>query len=461
MRCLAFLFSIALLLTACTALSTTTIDELATRGDDARGIEYALPLGLVSVAVTVVPSTAVFTLTLGAPKFVADPKHRYLLQYRPLPNYADKISVSMQPGSPFFKQVKADTTDQTAEIIVALLGKTYPISYEAGSDEIPLGTQSIDLSDPEQVKRAVLALNKAVVGFARAQSECPPPSQAAPPQPKTTSPGPATSAVKTQAAAGKAAPGNASKGTGAAGPPAGKGSSPGVISPGAPAPEAPPPGGTATPLPAPDPVSSQPQSGLKPCVVYKDIADRGENWLAGAAGAEPIVALYVKMPQPIPSAGPADCGEGICYRPKEPYLVRYMIDGVVGSTIIYLPNHASLVSIDIRRAFFINKVQTIDFNADGSLNKLSINKESELLAISKLPVDVISAITDALRLRVKVLSAETQTVKNQTDLLKAQQQLAAAEKAASTKPKEVAGKATSLPPNVLTGLAAQGVRRPD
>src|SRR5262245_33746790 len=89
-----FVFSsIALLYSGCTVLSTTTIDEVGRSGESARGIDYALPLGLVAVAVTVVPSTAVLTLSISNPKYVADPRHRYLLQYRPLSNYADNITV--------------------------------------------------------------------------------------------------------------------------------------------------------------------------------------------------------------------------------------------------------------------------------------------------------------------------------------------------------------------------------
>ena len=454
---------VVLLCAGCAALSTTTIDDVARNGDPARGIDYALPYGLVSIAASVVPATAVFTLSISEPKFVADPNHRYLLQYHPLPNYEDKITVTMHPGSPFFQKITADTTDKTADAIVALLGKQQVATQAAlENNAIPIATQTVDLAQPEQVARAAEALSEAVIGFARDQSECP---AAAPTPAPAPQPAPAPGSTPPDGKSGTAVP--APKvATQAAAKAAGKGNPPATGNPAdhaAPNPAATPDkADVSTPAPthanvdSPGLVSSQPQSGLPVCKVYQDIVTRGEAWLAGDPQSEPIVSLKVRLPHPIPAAGPADCGEGICYRPKEPYLVGYAIDGVVNSAIIYLPNRATLVSLDIHRAFFVNKVQTIEFADDGSLSKLSITKDSELLAISKLPLDVVDAITDALKLRVRTLQNQTKSATAKADLIKANAQLAAAQKAAANQGNQVAGTAKSVPPAVASSSSVIG-----
>src|SRR5690606_19061242 len=93
--------------------------------------------------------------------------------------------------------------------------------------------------------------------------------------------------------------------------------------------------------------------------------------------------------------------------------------------LVDLPNREEIVSVDVRRAFSIKKVQTMNFDR-GVLTKLHIDKESELLAVSKLPVEVLSAVADGLKIRVSVTTEEKNLLQREADLLKAEAALAAA-----------------------------------
>jgi hypothetical protein len=116
-----------------------------------------------------------------------------------------------------------------------------------------------------------------------------------------------------------------------------------------------------------------------------------------------LIELAVEYPQVVEVATvPVDCSAGLCYRGKEPYVVRYGVDGVKGAIIVELPNRAPIVEIDITRAFFVQKVQKIQFDNNGFLWKANVKKYSELKAVATLPIEVIKAISDVLPLRLRI-----------------------------------------------------------
>jgi hypothetical protein len=88
-----------------------------------------------------------------------------------------------------------------------------------------------------------------------------------------------------------------------------------------------------------------------------------------------------------------------------------------------LPNRAELIGIDITRAFLVQKVQEIQFDDSGFLSNVKINKQSELLAASKLPLAVIDAVASGLALRVETIQSQRDLALKQAKLLEAQAKL--------------------------------------
>jgi hypothetical protein len=180
----------------------------------------------------------------------------------------------------------------------------------------------------------------------------------------------------------------------------------------------------------PDRAKPAEEPRAKACEIFEELAVRGRAWRRQSHKARPLISLDLRQPDQIDVATPADCTVGLCYRPVEPFFLTFSLDDVVESKTILLPNLAAPVALDIRRAFFVQKVTTIDFDeATGLLALLTIDKKSELLEISKLPISVLEAITQALRLRVKFYDSQASNAAADAELIKAKAQL---QKARST-----------------------------
>ncbi len=123
-----------------------------------------------------------------------------------------------------------------------------------------------------------------------------------------------------------------------------------------------------------------------------------------------------------------NCSAGLCYRVKEPYIVKYIIDGVRGAQIVYLPNKAPVVEIDITRAFFVQKIQNIEFDGNGFLKTATVNKLSELQAVAALPIAVITAINEALPLRLNIQNQQVDLAQKRLAELDAREAVADARK---------------------------------
>mgnify|MGYP007067078489 FL=1 len=136
-----------------------------------------------------------------------------------------------------------------------------------------------------------------------------------------------------------------------------------------------------------------------------------------------MIRLAVDEPPPADTQVAADCTVGLCYRVKEPFLVRSLVDGIPSSEIVYLPNKVPLIEIDVRRAILVQKIQKIDFDANGFLKSAYVKKDSELLAASKVPLAIMTAISSALPLRLTIQQKQVELAQKRVAEAQAKRQL--------------------------------------
>jgi hypothetical protein len=86
---------------------------------------------------------------------------------------------------------------------------------------------------------------------------------------------------------------------------------------------------------------------------------------------------------------------GIYYRPLMPYTleITQKIGGVENVTqkIVYLPNFAPIIALDVTGAAFVKKVTKLTFT-DGILSKVAITKPSQLEAAILIPYNIVKSI---------------------------------------------------------------------
>jgi hypothetical protein len=162
----------ALLVAGCTILTSERPDQVAADGRMPLGVYYALPKGLVNLVLLVDRASAIFHFDVTDPEFVPDPDHRYLMRYRPLPNYHDTFTVEVNDRA-FIKKAHVTTKDETPTIIANIakalgaLGKfEAAILPSSGVDH--LGTLTVDPTDPDAVARALRRLNRIARTYAEA-----------------------------------------------------------------------------------------------------------------------------------------------------------------------------------------------------------------------------------------------------------------------------------------------------
>jgi hypothetical protein len=181
------------------------------------------------------------------------------------------------------------------------------------------------------------------------------------------------------------------------------------------------------------------------CAYFGMLFAKSEAFRRGEAEGEALFTLQVRdlsvvNPQRPSPGRAADCSVGICYRPKIPYIIAYRVSGVTDTKVVELPNGAAPISIDISRAFLVKKVQEIEFDEDGFLTRLSIKKDSELLAAAQLPLNVLDAVLEGLQLRIKYTQHNTEIAKSEADLIKARNKLKKDQLVSDNKKKEEAAK---------------------
>ncbi len=158
--------------------------------------------------------------------------------------------------------------------------------------------------------------------------------------------------------------------------------------------------------------------GKAACYNFAHLLAKHDAHRLGKTNGEPLFSLSVAAPPKLP-AGPApDCSVGICYRAKVPYLIDYSVAGVTDTKVVELPNGGDPVVIDISRAFLVKRFQEFDFDDDGFLTRVKVEKDSELLAAAKLPTDVLAAFSEGLQLRIKFTEQNKERANTQAELIK-------------------------------------------
>lgn len=330
----------------CTVISSSAITEATSANEEAHGVYYSLPMALVDMFLVVDPDRAEFRVVLGPERYVADPRQRFLLRHRPLPNYSDTIEVAVSSNS-LISKVWATTEDKTDEIIVDLakaLQSLRPGGFQSsfGGRLVKLATVTIDPSEPIQVSEAANYFNQRAALYARNfhQTNC-------------------------------------------------RGE-----------------------------FSEEPTCRLY--ARYQREANR-------------LITIRAEPPAPIEGATRADCSVGVCYRIKEPYLIEFTVDGVRSGGIVEIPNKAPLVEIDVRRALFVQKIQKIEFDANGFLKTAYVKKQSELLAVAKLPLNVVEAVGQAFPVRLTIQQKQLDLQQKRLAEIEARRDLAEARRKAGAK----------------------------
>jgi hypothetical protein len=473
---------LAVLAAGCTILTSETLDELAAAQRAPRGTLYFLPKGTVDVTLKVDPAKLGFLLDLKEGEIIPDTQQEYVLRYRQNPAYQDEISVTTDDKG-LLKEVKTTTIDKTPGVIVnvarALSAFGGLESTQQATEWITLYTQSFDPTDDWERGLVVKSLNRQITTYIEtASASCnyvggtsstaaqqletlksqqqdkeinrlkaqkqlidamvkpaldelgkqwatQPPEEPKTPNGANTTEG----AEKTIECPAKGSQDTQENPTGAETDHKKKRDA--ILN-------------HACKMMAEQrdlekKISEKEKAELKITAAVADVEGRQKARAPICSGLEklrdkpPVAKISILNQEPswnanvvAASAGVApDCTIGICYRPTSPVKVNYSIGGGDHTLLVDLPNREEIVSVDVRRAFSIKKVQTMNFDR-GVLTKLHIDKESELLAVSKLPVEVLSAVADGLKIRVSVTTEEKNLLQREADLLKAEAALAAA-----------------------------------
>jgi len=128
--------------------------------------------------------------------------------------------------------------------------------------------------------------------------------------------------------------------------------------------------------------------------------------------------LYVKSSESALHEPPAD-NRCICYRPTLPFKLRLVVGTTYIERVVYLPNYSKLVTFDITRPAFVQKIQNLTFT-NGLLTQVRLKKDSELLAALGIPADVVKTVAG---LPLSLMQFKTENVQGETGLLQAQMSL--------------------------------------
>ncbi len=381
----------------CTILTSETPSEILSANRMQLGVAYNLPLSVIDVRLFVNPETAKFELDVSGPRSIPDPEQRYILRYRPLPNYDDIVDVTLTEKS-FLQTIDSTTKDQTPDIIVNLFKTVGQISGSFESAAIgdgmkPISTVTFDPLNDNERKDALVNLNQALTAYSNARAKlC---------HKDGTKPAKHNYVNRSVCARWDKFSEIAMTKTGGKG---GRWNRQNV------------------------------QEGpvrLRAVLAHSDHSKNHHR-------PQITKAQYETEPEEFRDLRHGNCNVGICYRPLLPYYIFYQVtaysdvqnlthyhrrgqkydatpsDENIRHRYALLPNKSPLVEIDIRRAFFVQKIQKIKFSAQGFLSELHVDKESELEAISVLPVSIITAVAEVLRFRVKILNSK----KNEADAIR-------------------------------------------
>lgn len=83
--------------------------------------------------------------------------------------------------------------------------------------------------------------------------------------------------------------------------------------------------------------------------------------------------------------------------------------------ILQVPDHSRLAPLDLRRAAFVKKTMTVDFE-NGLQKSVALSKPSEALAVAQTPVDVVKNV---LRIPIEAFGQQTEEADAETKLIEA------------------------------------------
>lgn len=137
MKAYRFVFSVLYfsLCAGCSVFTSQTISQLAVEEEAPQGVAYSLPKGMVDLTLTVDKQNAVFSIVVEGPHFIPDPRHSYVLNYQPLPNYKDVVSFKTNRNG-FLIAARTNVTDQTGGIVVNV---AKALSFFGAFEAAPIG----------------------------------------------------------------------------------------------------------------------------------------------------------------------------------------------------------------------------------------------------------------------------------------------------------------------------------
>jgi hypothetical protein len=443
----------ALSCVGCTVLTSETIDQLAGAKRAPRGVQYALPRGTVVAKLDVEPATLAFILGLEPGEVVPDRHHEYVLRYQPNASYDDDILIKTNDKG-LLTSVETTTEDRTPGVIVNIAKALAAFGrLEAAEQEkqiTPLLTRAFDPFDPNQRAWVTEEINRRIVGYIetalkscryvgnasgtaarRMRDVLEPQSDTAEKEVARLQQEKSVVDAAVKAAIDKAAE---------------------VISSASQikCPSAQPPelklacdllerqSSIARRLSSTQTALTKLETAIQEIKTQEKARKPVCDALAGLKNKPPKAQIalpdHPDLPEyantsekrmPRENGASTDCTIGLCYRPIESVRIVYSLGGGDETLVVDLPHPTDLVAIDIKRAFFVKKIQKMTFDR-GVLTKLQIDKKSELVAISKIPIDVIGAIAEGIRFRVSVKTEEKNILDKEAALLKAQASLAEA-----------------------------------
>jgi hypothetical protein len=125
--------------------------------------------------------------------------------------------------------------------------------------------------------------------------------------------------------------------------------------------------------------------------------------------------LYEGPNQSAAERPPAE-NRGICYRPALPFKLRLLVGDVYIERVVYLPNYSKLVTFDINRPAFVQKIQGLTFT-NGLLTQVHLKKDSELLAGLGIPADLVKTVAG---LPLELIKFKTENMQGENTLLQTQ-----------------------------------------
>jgi hypothetical protein len=125
--------------------------------------------------------------------------------------------------------------------------------------------------------------------------------------------------------------------------------------------------------------------------------------------------LYTDL-QRSASERPSADNRGICYRAPLPFKLRLLVGDLCIERIVYLPNYSKLVTFDVNRPAFVQKIQSLTFT-NGLLTEVHMKKDSELLAALGIPADLVKTVAG---LPLQLIQFKSGNLEAQNTLLQTQ-----------------------------------------